>query len=70
MFNHSGIVEMLLTLPGVVLVMVAVSLGVLGEVTVHHMLWDRVVLGVTVVGCMGRGGAVEHDMHGTNPYPS
>ena len=34
-FNHGGIVEVLLTLLGVVLVMVAVSLGVLGEVTVH-----------------------------------
>ena len=34
-FNHSGIVEVLLALPGVVLVMVAVSLGILGEVTVH-----------------------------------
>ena len=34
-FNHSGIVEVLLALPGVALVMVAASVGVLGEVTVH-----------------------------------
>ena len=32
-FNHSWIVEVLLPLPGAELVMVAVLLGVLGEVT-------------------------------------
>ena len=34
-FNHSWIVEVLFALPGVVLEMVAVLLGVLGEVMVH-----------------------------------
>ena len=34
-FNHSWIVEVLLALPGVEMVMVAVLLGVRGELTVH-----------------------------------
>ena len=34
-FNHKWIVEVLLALPGVVLVMVSVLLGVIGEVMVH-----------------------------------
>ena len=34
-FNHSWIVEVLLALPGMVLVMVVVLLGVPGEVAVH-----------------------------------
>ena len=35
MFNHTWIVEVLLALPGVVLVMVSVLPGVIGEVLVH-----------------------------------
>ena len=34
-FNHKWIVEVLLALPGVVLVMISVLLGVIGEVFVH-----------------------------------
>ena len=34
-FDHNGIVEGLLALPGVVLVMVSVLLSVIGEVMVH-----------------------------------
>ena len=34
-FNHKWIVEVLLALPGVVLVMVSVLLGVIDEVMVH-----------------------------------
>ena len=34
-FNHSWSVEVLLAIPGVVLVRVMVLLGVCGEVTVH-----------------------------------
>ena len=34
-FNHKWIVEVSLALPGVVLVMVSVLLGVIGEVMVH-----------------------------------
>ena len=37
-FNQSWIVEVLLALPGVVLVVVAVLLGVRGEVMVHKWL--------------------------------
>ena len=33
--NHKWIVEILLALPGAVLVMVSVLLGVIGEVLVH-----------------------------------
>ena len=37
-FNHKMLVEVLLALPGVVLAMVSVLLGVIGEVLVQ--LWD------------------------------
>ena len=64
-FNHKWIVEVLLALPGVVLVMVSVLLGVIGEVMVH-------VVGYGGVECgwVGWGQEVGHVIHGTNPYPS
>ena len=34
-FNHKWIVEVLLALPGVVLVMASVLMGIIGEVLVH-----------------------------------
>ena len=34
-FHHKWLVEVLLALPGVILVMVSVLLGVIGEVLVH-----------------------------------
>ena len=44
-FNHRWIVEVLLALPGVVLVMVSVLLGVLGEVMVHVVTPELSVVG-------------------------
>ena len=49
-FNHKWIVEVLLALPGLVLVMVAVLLGVIGEVMVHVVGYR---VGLSVVGCDG-----------------
>ena len=58
-FNHSWIVEVLLALPGVVLVMLAVLLGVCGEVTVHVVGQD----GLGVVGWGGARGGTCHKKH-------
>ena len=64
-FNHKWIVEVLLALPGVVLVMVSVLLGVIGEVMVH-------VVGYGGVECgwVGRGQGVGHVIYGWHkPIP-
>ena len=47
------------------MVMVAVLLGICGEVTVHVVGWGG-------IGCrwLGRGQELGHVIHGTNPYPS
>ena len=60
-FNPSWIVEVLLALPGVVLVMVVVPvlLGVHGEVTVHVVVgWGCVWLGGA-----GERGGTRHTRH-------
>ena len=44
-FNYKWIVEDLLALPGVVLVMVSVLLGVIGEVMVHVVRYGGVECG-------------------------
>ena len=66
-FNHKWLVEVLLALLGVVLVMVSVLLGVIGEVLVHVVGYR---MGIESAWLGGWGQEVGHVIHGTNPYPS